>query len=108
VNFPLFTYSVFGEKNVSQEVRNISRSCRRSRVVHRRGQTPCVQLHCSSRCLSLRSAHVRASSPLGRHGKPKALKDDTLSSKWRGSIIRADSLENLTRDLLDSLHGLSQ
>jgi len=75
VNFPLFTYSVFGEKNVSQEVRNISRSCRRSRVVHRRGQTPCVQLHCSSRCLSLRSAHVRASSSLGRHGKPKALKD---------------------------------
>src|SRR5580704_8088738 len=77
VSFPLFTYSVFGEKNVSLEIRNISRSWRRSRVVRRRGQTACVQLHCSWRSPSLRSAHVRASSPLGRDGKPKTLKDDT-------------------------------
>jgi hypothetical protein len=28
VNFPLSTYSVFGKKNVSREMQNISRSCR--------------------------------------------------------------------------------
>ena len=84
MNFPLSTYSVFGEKNVSQDIRNISRSCRRSRVVRRRRQTPCVQLHCGSRSPSLRSAHVRASSPLGSDGKPKTLKDDTPSCKWHG------------------------
>jgi hypothetical protein len=45
---------------------------------------------------------------LKRLRKPKTAKDDTPSGKWRGWSVRADSLENLTRGLLDCFHGLSQ
>jgi hypothetical protein len=83
VNFPLSTYSVFGEKNVSQEVRNISRSCRSSRIVRRRGQTPCVQLRCSSRSLCLGPPSVGTPSLLESLRKPKTVRDDAPSRKRR-------------------------
>jgi hypothetical protein len=84
VNFPLSTYSVFGEKNVSQEIQNISRSCRGPRVVRRRGQTPRVQLHCISRSLCLEPASFGTPSPFKSLDKPKTVKNDTPSCKWRG------------------------
>jgi hypothetical protein len=103
----IYLFSVGREKCVAGS-RKYFEALQKVSVVRRRGQTPCVQFHCSSRSRSLRSAHVRALSALGRDGKPKALKDDTPSRKRRGWSVRADSFENLTRDLLDSLHALSQ
>jgi hypothetical protein len=84
VNFPLSTYSVFAKKNVSQEIQNISRSCRGSRVVRRRGQTARVQVHCSSRRLCLGPASVGTPCTFKSLHEPKTDKNDTPSCKSRG------------------------